>query len=108
MECTFENCQNFERLGKQFSDRISELEQENEQLKKKIESYVCSQNCYAYKQANNYRQILQEIKTIAERQMRCCTCKLDDYKSGCKECESKYAREIAVEILQKITKAEEE
>lgn len=57
-----------------FVDELRELEQENaelkaenERLKEKIESYVCSQNCYAYKQADKYRQTLQEIKAIAEQ-----------------------------------------
>lgn len=36
MECNFENCPNFERLGKKFADKISELEQENERLKEEV------------------------------------------------------------------------
>ena len=48
---------------------------------------------------------LDEIQTIIERQFRNCSCNLIDYKSGCKSCESKYAREISLEI-QKIIEGE--
>lgn len=75
------------------------------QLEKEIKELSHYLACMT-EQRNKLDTCLQEIKEIAERQMRCCTCKLDDYKSGCKECESKYAREIAVEILQKISEVE--
>lgn len=48
--------------------QLSELKAENERLKEKIESYVCSQNCYAYKHADKYRHILQEIKEYINSQ----------------------------------------
>lgn len=36
-QCTFENCPNFERPGKQYADKISELEQEKALLKEEYE-----------------------------------------------------------------------
>lgn len=50
MECNFENCPNFERLGKKFADRISELERENAELK-------------AYKDVNeDFKTAWEELK----------------------------------------------
>lgn len=55
MECNFENCPNFERLGKKFADRISELEQENAELK-------------AYKDVNeDFKTAWEELKAENER-----------------------------------------
>ncbi len=97
MECNFENCPNFERLGKQFADRISELEQENERLKARVKeigekmSFLNADRC---SEIIELKQTLQEIKAIAE----------DAYEN-----ESEYqATGVYNEILQKITKAEEE
>lgn len=78
---------------KRLEQENAELKAENERLKEKIESYVCSQNCYAYKQVDKYRHILQEIKDI---------CK-NSYTSASED----YYR-TSDKILQKITKAEEE
>ena len=94
--------------------QLGTLAEENERLKQSERdlSRICqglkkdieTEKSYTLK----YHTTLQEIKEIAERQMRSCSCMLDDYKSGCKECESKYAREIAIEILQKISDCEVE
>lgn len=55
MECNFENCPNFERLGKKFADKISELEQENAELK-------------AYKDVNeDFKTAWEELKAENER-----------------------------------------
>lgn len=55
MECNFENCPNFERLGKKFADRISELEQENAELK-------------AYKDVNeDFKTAWEELKAENDR-----------------------------------------
>lgn len=40
----------------------SELKTENEELKAKIETYVCSANCYKYIEANKYKQALEEVR----------------------------------------------
>lgn len=45
---------------------IDNLKAENEELKEKINSLLCSENCYKYKQAEKYKQTLTEIKDIAE------------------------------------------
>lgn len=44
---------------------ITKLKKENEELKAKLESYNCSANCYKYKEANKYKQALEEIREIA-------------------------------------------
>ena len=55
MECNFENCPNFERLGKKFADRILELERENAELK-------------AYKDVNeDFKTAWEELKAENER-----------------------------------------
>ena len=71
------------KLGKDCSEKpncyfkqLKRLEKENEELKEKLE----------------------KIKEIVELQLRNCSCNLTDYKSGCKSCESKYAREISLEV----------
>lgn len=133
MECNFENCPNFERLGKKFADKISELEQENDRLKKEIKNnksaYEVELGVYNMEcgnlleenkelahylacmteQRNKANTILQEIKAIAE----CCMA-----KDACFEC--KYWDDCRIEdaeiptydicklLMQKITKAEEE
>lgn len=38
------------------------LQQENEKLKEKVNSYICNANCYKYKEADKYRQALEEIR----------------------------------------------
>lgn len=38
------------------------LQKENEELKEKIESYNCNANCYKYKEANKYKQALEQIR----------------------------------------------
>lgn len=111
-KCTFENCPNFERLGKQFADKISELEQENERLKFQIKDLQIRKDRYYLevleqeRQISDYIQTLQEIKAIAENCMS---------KDGCFEC--KYSDDCHIEdaefptydicklIMQKITKA---
>ncbi len=40
---------------------------ENEDLKDTIKRTVCQAECFRYKQANKYKQTLQEIKAIAEQ-----------------------------------------
>ena len=65
-------CEGYDCYFKQ----LKRLEKENEELKQKLE----------------------KIKEIVELQLRNCSCNLTDYKSGCKSCESKYAREISLEI----------
>ena len=42
--------------------QLQRLKQENEKLKEKIESYNCNANCYKYKEANKYKQVLEEIR----------------------------------------------
>ena len=112
MECNFENCPNFERLGKKFADRISELEQENDKLKEEVETRdnlvehfrkeainwaKISNDCI--KDIENYKQTLQEIKTIAEEWIN------NDW--SCFHCRTNMDEKLK-EILDLITKAEEE
>ena len=97
MECNFENCPNFERLGKKFADRISELEQENEKLKevnKELAHYLACMT----EQRNKANTCLQEIKTIAGED-----CEFCDDVGGCMDNECRNVR-----IRDLITKAEEE
>lgn len=50
--------------------QLKRLQKENEELKKKIESYNCNANCYKYKETDKYKQALEEIREmlkIAER-----------------------------------------
>lgn len=77
MECNFENCPNFERLGKKFADRISELEQENDRLKEEIKNnksaYQVELGTYNMECGNLLEenkqlwQALQEIKAIVKK-----------------------------------------
>lgn len=46
---------------------LKRLEQENTELKAKLESYNCNANCYKYKEADNYKQALEEIREIANK-----------------------------------------
>ena len=41
--------------------QLKRLQEENEELKEKIESYNCNANCYKYKEVNKYKQALEEI-----------------------------------------------
>lgn len=111
MECNFENCPNFERLGKKFADRISELEAKNEKLKHSNENLRLALKTYEMPEVvkvltdwrtgeldlriNKYKQTLQEIKTIAEE---------DVHIVG----DEKLYYDSIEKILQVITKAEEE
>lgn len=114
MECNFENCPNFERLGKKFADRISELEAENELIKTQYNCYACG-NCKGKedyinlekhhkglrKQFDKKVQTLQEIKKYIAK-----ICKEDcGYieKKRCLDCDCRFGA-----ILDLITKAEEE
>ena len=47
-------------------DNFKKLVEKNEELKEKINSLVCSENCYKHKQASKYKQALTEIKEIIE------------------------------------------
>ena len=47
------------------SEQCDQFKAENEELKKKIESCVCSTDCYNYQEADKYEQALKEIKEIA-------------------------------------------
>ena len=42
--------------------QLQRLKQENEELKEKINTYVCSTNCHKYIQADKYKQALEDIK----------------------------------------------
>lgn len=44
--------------------QLQRLKQENKELKKKINTYVCSTNCHKYIQADKYKQALKEIREI--------------------------------------------
>lgn len=50
--------------------QLQRLKQENEELKEKINSYICSANCYKYKEAEKYKQALEEIRDIVEEQCK--------------------------------------
>ncbi len=96
-----------DKLGR-FKDKdYSELLQENVRLKEEL--YKATKPSLKMTEINKkfdkYKQALAEIKEIAEKQMRCCTCKLDDYKSGCKECETNMQEDMK-HILQKISEVE--
>lgn len=131
MECNFENCPNFERLGKKFADRILELERENAELK-------------AYKDVNeDFKTAWEELKAeneLIKTQYNCYACgnckgkedyiNLEKHHKGLRkqfdkkvqtlqeikeiaedayENESEYqATGVYNEIIQKITKAESE
>ena len=47
-------------------EQFKQLKAENEELKKKVESYLCSTNCYKYQQTEKLKQTLAEIKPILE------------------------------------------
>lgn len=49
--------------------QLKRLQEENEKLKEKIESYNCNANCYKYKEANKYKQALEEIRTYVNAQL---------------------------------------
>lgn len=74
MECNFENCPNFERLGKKFADRISELEQENDRLKEEVrtEKIYSSQIEELEESLNHLKQenerLKEEIKEVKKYQ----------------------------------------
>ena len=70
---------------------ITQLKVDNEELKTKIESLICSENCYKYKQTEKYKKALQEIKEIATENFYFLDC---DY------------RWILDKILQKISEVE--
>ena len=46
-------------------EQLDQLKAENQELKNKINSLICSENCYKYKQAEKLKQTLIEIKEIA-------------------------------------------
>lgn len=50
------------KQAKNFKDKvINQLKEENEELKKKNETYMCSANCYKYIEADRYLSALDEI-----------------------------------------------
>ena len=67
--------------------QLDQLKKENKELKEKVNSYICSTNCYKHKENDKYRQALQEIKEIAEDECKNCTVKLllED-EINCKRC----------------------
>lgn len=120
MECNFENCPNFERLGKKFADRISELEQENAELKaenERLKQEIKEVKKYQYEQEyleKEIEEIQKALKTLAEglnkRQIL-----LQEIKEFCKkeieyfDNSDDYGQQADwIALLQKITKAEEE
>lgn len=42
----------------------AELKAENEELKEKVENYICSTNCYKYKEAQSYKQALEKVREL--------------------------------------------
>lgn len=72
--------------------QLDQLKKENKELKEKVNSYICSTNCYKHKENDKYRQALQEIKEIVQNKLSlvCKNCLLKQ----CKTCEAK-------QILQK-------
>lgn len=79
MECNFENCPNFERLGKKFADKISELEQENAELKAendRLKEEIKEVKKYQYEQ----EFLEKEIEEQREKNKRL-TCKILEVKA---------------------------
>ena len=82
----------------------AELKAENEELKEEINSLVCSENCYKYKQAEKLKQTLTEIKEIAEK-----TLNMVDYKTYFKRDNKSLKQEgfkAIDQILEKISEVE--
>jgi len=78
-------------------DRIAELEQENAELKAKVEVLDEMTGIFSARLCQKYKQTLQEIKTIAEDGT-----KTEDYLLG-----QRYT-DLIDRILDLITKAEEQ
>ena len=55
-----------EAVQNEYEQQLDQLKAENEGLKRKVESYNCSTNCYKYEQAEKLKQTLAEIKPILE------------------------------------------
>lgn len=100
-ECEAQNC--YYKQLKRLEQENAELKAENERLKEEIlkwqkaysRQYQINENKGYNKKEEQYRQTLQELKAIAERELSL-TEKGDELY------------DVFTEILQKITKAEEE
>lgn len=78
------------KQAKNFKDKvINQLKEENEELKKKNETYKCSTNCHKYIEADRYRKALEEIKEYTRKQF-CDNCEdigSTEYNCHCEYCE---------------------
>ena len=57
---------------KEWSTQLARKTQECEELKAKIETYKCSQNCYKYIEATRYRKALEEIEKVINNILNSC------------------------------------
>jgi len=64
--CYYKQLKQAEQRIVEVNKTIQSKEQECEELKEKINNLLCSENCYKYKQADQYKQALKEIQEIAE------------------------------------------
>jgi len=72
---------------------IKQLKAECEELKEKIETYNCSANCYKYKEAEKYKQVLEKIKEIIVECNNCCV-EPPAMKFKCPECKEEMIKKI--------------
>lgn len=76
---------------------IKQLQQECEELKKKIETYKCSTNCHKYIEADRYRKTFEEIEGLIQST-------LDDFEEDDEEVQLSYCHNISLQILDIISK----
>lgn len=62
----FEKAKEFKEKSDKWAEKCLA---ENEDLKDTIKRTVCQAECFRYKQTTKYKQTLQEIKTIAEKEI---------------------------------------
>lgn len=61
--------------------QLKRLQEENKGLKEKVNSYNCNANCYKYKEANKYKQALENMRTYINQE-----CKNKQCPQTCANC----------------------
>ena len=69
-----EKCILMQKLCKNQDLELQRLKAENEELKHRINSFICSENCFRAVQANNYKQALLQVQRYCNE----CNLKADD------------------------------
>ena len=89
-----------QNLKDEDSLRVVILARENKQLKNRINNFVCSENCYKYKEAQSYKQALEKVRELCQKDKDFCVSCEGDGHIDCIDCTEGGKAKLAVQILQ--------